>query len=304
MKFGIGSVFAAVLLSSVVSTGSAYAAGEPDTRPTFRMCSGKQGGMYDAAANTLKKYAIQVNTTITNTTGSMANIDAIVNGTCDGGWVQRDALTVASQKNGAVISSMDVAGDLVTEYVHAVCNRSLGLSKVWQLTKDNTVAVGDAGGGTWVSWESFRIASPKTYKDIKLDPLNRSGVRALKAVESGELSCMIHVSALGAPLLTSSAQPLAGKIQLIRTDDSDLLAIKNNKGQPLYSLGALNGNTYKQLMPEGTIYGYKDVGALGIQSVLVVSSKWIDANERQYDNILNALTFTKIETEKTIAAQK
>ena len=231
----IVSTLAAMVLASTALVNSAEAVQlvPRGAKPVLRICGGKDGGMYDRAANLMDRYLKDVaDVVVLKTKGSMDNIDGILNDICDAAFTQRDALIVAGQKSGEVLASLDVTGNLITESAHLVCNKEARISKMWQLNKDHTVAVGDSGGGSWVSWQALALKSPKTYKPIGTD--TRSGLRALKAVEAGEVTCAWNIVGEGASLYTSfDGQVLGDKIQLVRTDDTDLRETKDLKGKPL-----------------------------------------------------------------------
>lgn len=303
MKFV--STLAVMILAStaLATTADAVQLVPRGAKPVLRICGGKDGGMYDRAANYMDKYLKDVaDVVVLKTKGSMDNIDGIVNDVCDAAFTQRDALIVAGQKSGEVLAALDVAGNLIAESAHLVCNKEAGISKMWQLTKDHTVAVGDMGGGSWVSWQALALKSPKTYKPIGTD--TRSGLRALKAVESGEVTCAWNIVGEGASLYTSfDGQALGDKIQLVRTDDTDLKAVKDLKGKPFYDFGSLSGKIYQRLAPSG-VFSYDDVGVMKIQSVMVVKTDWIAGNEAAYERVLQALTRARRDIEAELAARK
>src|SRR5437879_3620041 len=82
-------LIAALALSAM--TASAQAADK------FRLCTGNSELNYAKAGHYLKQRAPSVD--VIYTKGSIDNLDKIVAGECDGGFVQSDALMVYSQKN-------------------------------------------------------------------------------------------------------------------------------------------------------------------------------------------------------------
>jgi TRAP-type uncharacterized transport system substrate-binding protein len=279
-----------------VNVGAASAA------DTFRLCTGNSALNYYKAGHILKARAdgSKVAVNVVETKGSMDNLDKIVGGECDGGYVQADALMVYSQRNAKAISSLERAGVLYKEYVHLLCNRNAGIKRIVDLSKTNTISIGSEGAGNATTWEGFKIADKKRYTPVMTD--SRSGQRALSAVADGsQVQCLITVASLNSSFVKGDAQQQADRLQLIPADDWDMGgAAKDARGQPVYGYDDIPADTYPKLQPSGTVYGTKPVKTITVEAVFVASTNWINDHEGSYDTILKAFAMAKPEIQKLV----
>jgi len=276
---------AAVMLAAFTAT--------PAFAGKLNFCGGPDGGNYNRAAVEIKNQAAGaggVDLTVYGTAGSWENLQRLSKGECDAALVQNDALRVFRAKNPTAAFNIERAGTLYVEHVHFLCNSAVakdGLKRIPDLKKDkHVIAIGPAGSGSSVTWDSFILADQKLYGDIRTVPL--AGLRALEKVKDGsEVSCMLFTSALNSSFVSNdmNAKENNGKVALIPANDGDFDNAKDEKGKPLYSYTQIPGGTYKNIQ---TGVFSSAVKTVGVDAVIVFNAAWIDANSKDYDAFLRA----------------
>lgn len=271
---------AAVVLG--VSMSAAYA-----QNAQFRLCTGSETGNYFRAAHEMRK--LNQGIVPVSTRGSLDNLDRLTKGECDGAFVQKDSLLVYSKRNANTISELERAGTLYSEQVHLLCNRSSGVSRIVNLNKDHTVAIGPMGSGANTTWESLTIVDKDRYSPVAVSPL--TGERALASVADGSaVQCMLWVGAINSSFMVD-AQKYGNRVVLVATDDRDLVkGPKDSRGKPIYEYDEIPSDTYPSLQPSGNIWGTKAVKTASVEAVFVSRIKWITENEKPYENILKAFS--------------
>jgi TRAP-type uncharacterized transport system substrate-binding protein len=262
-------------------------------QPAFRLCTGAEAGNYFRAGHLLKKVTNAASIDVLQTQGSLDNLDRLVKGTCDGAFVQSDALLVYSSRNAQALSAVERAGVLYQEHAHLICNRGADIGRVTDLTKKHTVAVGPDGTGARTTWDAFVLADKKRYQPVNID--TRSGVRALSAVADGsQVQCLLWVGALGASYLRNDAQGQGDRIVLVGTDDWDMGKVaKDGRGKEVYGYSEIPSGTYPRIQPGGALYGTKAVKTITVDALFVTSVRWIEQNERAYDGVLRGFAAAK-----------
>lgn len=281
---------ALLALAACLLAGTAAQAADP---PAFRLCTGSEAGNYFRAGHILKSKSANPRVEVIATQGSLENLDRIAGGQCDGAFVQADALLVYSSKNAAALSTIERAGVLYQEQVHLLCNRQAGISRITDLGKANTIAVGPDGSGGRTTWDAFALADKKRFGPVNMD--TRAGVRALSAVADGsQVQCALWVGALNASFLKNDAQAQGDRLVLVRSDDREMVgAAKDARGQPVYSYGEIPAGTYPRIQPGGLVFGTKALDTTAIDALFVTALPWVNANERSYDSLLRAFTAAK-----------
>jgi uncharacterized protein len=266
---------------------------QPARATGFRLCTGAETGNYFRAGHILKSKLTNVKFDVVQTQGSLDNLERITKGECDGAFVQSDALLVYSSKNAQALSTVERAGVLYQEQVHLLCNRSANISRVVDLTKSHTVAIGPDGSGARTTWDAFVLADKKLYGPVNTD--TRSGVRALSAVADGsQVQCLLWVGALGSSFMKNDAQAQGDRLVLVGTDDRDMTKnAKDQRGKAVYTYGEIPSNTYGRIQPGGALYGTKAVPTVQVDALFVANVNWINANDRVYDAILRAFAGAK-----------
>src|SRR3954470_8711526 len=103
-------------------------------KPTMKICSGPDGGNYQRAAReVVNQGKDRIDFTIVDSKGSVDNLDKLASGECDAAPVQNDAFRVYKQKYQKDAGNLERAGPLYREYVHLICNRKNGISRVTDL---------------------------------------------------------------------------------------------------------------------------------------------------------------------------
>jgi TRAP transporter TAXI family solute receptor len=285
-----------MLKAAVLAAAMAVAAPVLAHAAELNLCTGVPGGNYAYAgtliAQNAKGSSLHVVTHATN--GSMQNLDLLTNGKtlpdphCDAAIVQSDAIGVFEKSNPEAAAKIEQDAPLYDEYLHFICNTAAGIGKITQLTPKNTIAVGNAGGGTWTTWQSFVQADPKRYKDIPTSPL--SGMRAANQVLRGDpVTCMLFVTGLRAAAIMEANQlGLANKgtLGLVATDDSDVRALKLGKDK-VYKEATFPSGTYPGLQPK-SLFG-SSVDTLSVRAMIVANSDWVDANQSAFETFLQAV---------------
>lgn len=277
-----------------LSVAALITAFDADAAPAakFRLCTGKQDLNYFKAGHILKKFSTDVDVEVVATKGSMHNLDMLLEGGCDGAFVQSDAMMVYSDRNAQAISALERAGVLYREQANLLCNRASGISHIYDLTPKSVVAVGPEGAGNRTTWDAFVLANKKRYGAVRTDP--RDGMRALGAVSDGTLvQCMLSVSALNSSFIRNDAQQAGDRVVLAGTDDGDLEKAKDARGNLVYSFGEIPTGTYPRIQPQGRVYGTKAVGVLEVDALFVTSLSWVSANETANERLLRAFGAAK-----------
>jgi len=182
---------------------------------------------------------------------------------------------------------------LYQEQVHLLCNRAAGISRITDLGKATTVAVGPDGSGGRTTWDAFALADKKRFGPVSVD--TRSGVRALSAVADGsQVQCALWVGALNASFIKNDAQAQGDRVVLVRSDDREMVgSAKDARGQPVYGYGEIPAGTYPRIQPSRALYGTKAMDTIAVDALFVTALPWVNANERAYDQLLRAFTAAK-----------
>jgi TRAP-type uncharacterized transport system substrate-binding protein len=290
--FAIAAAAAAMLMASPASAAE-----------KFRLCTGNDQLNYYKAGQYLKVASTTVPVEVIATKGSLDNLDKLSNGQCDGAFVQSDAMLVYSSKNAKAISSMERAGVLYQEQAHMICNRKVGFSRMVDMNKSHTVAIGPDGSGARTTWDAFVLADKARYSVVGTD--SRSGVRALSAVAEGtQVQCALIVAALNSSFMKNDAQQQGENIVLVGTDDRDMTkTAKDGRGQAVYTYGEIPAGTYPKIQPTGAVYGTKAIGTIQVDAIFVANSDWINTNEAEYDKLLRSFAAAKPQITKLAQPQ-
>jgi uncharacterized protein len=258
-------------------------------KPALRLCTGRTDGVYYFAANEIGRMATSINVQPQATEGSLQNLRMLVDGQCDGAFVQHDAYRVFTQTDARAITQTERAMALYKETVHLLCNRNAKIGSITDLTSKHTVAVGPDGSGAQTTWANFVAANKDKYGPVPLDP--RAGIRALNAAADGnDVTCALIVSGLGSPLLKRDGQSLGDRLVLVPIEDSKLKALKDGKNRQIYVDQEVGSDTYGSLMPSGRLWGNKALQTVGVEAIFIVNTKWIEANSSAYDSLLRSAT--------------
>lgn len=277
------AIFTAVTLSCLTFTPAL-------AQTHVRFCTGPDGGNYDYSGIQTKKQAQGlVPIDIVQTKGSLDNLERIANGTCDAAIVQSDAYGVYMKKNAGALLNVERGRVLYPEYVHLVCNKQAGLSKITGLKKGMTVLVGPNGGGSSVTWDSFVNADPNRYGPVGTSPIG--GKRGLGMVDDGtEATCMLYVAGLASTSMNEADDfaEKSGHLTLVPTNDSDVEKIKDTKGRLVYEDLSIPGGTYPKSFQTRHLTG-SAIGAIAPNAIVIANVDFIEKNDTTYDKFLSAL---------------
>lgn len=294
-------LLAAVSLVAVATTASAQyrppgalppqqagAGAQAQNKPVVKVCTGKQDGVYFYASQMMAKFGQSFLVQPVLTQGSLENVQRVTDGSCDVAFAQNDAIRVYKDIDARATANVERGMSLYKEFVHLLCNRESGISKLSHLKKGHVVAIGSDGSGAQVVWQALVAADKERYGKIELSP--REGLRALTAIQDGsEVTCLLYVGGLGNGMLKRDAQKFADKVVLINVNE-DVSQEKDAKGRPIYSYEPIPNGTYGNLMPGGMMWGTKAASTFAVDAVLVANTQWIDRNASLYDNVLRATT--------------
>ena len=279
---------AVIGLAGLIGLPSAHA----DTLPVVRICAGPAGLNYEFA---VKQIQIQAHGTLDiegiHTEGSLQNLELLAAEKCDAAIVQSDAFNVYKKQNASSALDLEGGRPLYDEFVHFICTKESGITRITQLTNKQTVLIGPNGGGSSVTWESFKIADPDRYGPPKgPQTLPYGGERAVNMLLASEAQCMIQVTGLKAQgIMKVNAIALQQKentLLLEPADDSDMPDVKDIKGKPMYVQEYIPSGTYPGGLQPKSIWGSR-VRTIAVHAMFVASTKWADSHEKDYAKVLD-----------------
>lgn len=279
-------MLSSVALLALTTPSWAYSGGGgPMSKPSVTLCTGPAGGNYErAAVEVVVQARDRLDVHLIETRGSVDNLDKLAAGECDAAPVQADALKVYKARYAKDYGKLERMGPLYREYVHLVCNKKAGVSRVTELRSGkHVVAIGPSGSGSAVTWDGFGLAD-KGYLKAPTVPL--AGPRALEKVKDGtEVQCMVFTAALNSPFVSGAVNDASDYVKLVEANDGDFDTSKDEKGQPLYAYVDIPSGTYSKL--QSAFFG-SSVATVAVEAVWVVRAAWIDANEKPYDWLIAA----------------
>lgn len=259
-----------------------------DNRPIVKVCTGSQDGVYFFASQAMAQFGRSFRVQPVLTQGSLENVQKVTEGQCDVAFAQDDAIRVYRTLDARAEASVERGMEMYREYVHLLCNRESGITKISQLRKGHVVAIGPEGSGAQVVWQALVETDRNKYGAITTSP--KAGIRALMAIQDGsEVTCSLYVGGLGNGTLKRDAQKYADKVVLVNVNEG-VEGVKNAKGQSIYTYGAIPNGTYGLLMPDGTLFGTTSASTFTVGAVLIGNTEWIDANPSLYDAVARAVT--------------
>ncbi|MGC9505625.1 TAXI family TRAP transporter solute-binding subunit [Baaleninema sp.] len=241
-----GVVAAAIASVAVLGLGGCESPSSRDATPTetISIAAGDKKGNYYQAAIDLREvlgekgYEFEIR----ETTGSIANIEAVGTGAADLGFSQLDT-RVYLEKFGddaqrEYLSNAQLFAPVSNEVLHLIVRRDAGIEEPEDLA-GKRVAIGPPGSGTFVTAFVF-------YTLYDLDPETEPNLERLDietAVEellAGDLEAMFFTSALGSPLLMELAAEAGEEIRLLALSERSILQGLEGIYQPT----TIPANTY------------------------------------------------------------
>ncbi|MDC0833753.1 TRAP transporter solute receptor unknown substrate 1 [Geitlerinema sp. FC II] len=225
-----GVVAAAIAVSATLGLVGCESASPPETitpTETIAIAAGDTKGNYYQAAIDLRDllrergYAFEIR----ETTGSIANLEAVGTGEADLGFSQLDTRLYLEQfGDDAQRESLDntqLFAPVSNEVLHLMVRRDSGIEEAADLA-GKRVAIGPPNSGTFVTAFVF-------YTLYGLDPetepnLQRLDIEtAVEGVLAGELDAAFFTSALGSPLLMELSAEAGEEIRLLALSERSRL---------------------------------------------------------------------------------
>lgn len=263
-----------LLLSSEVLT---------DTKPVLNVCTGPTNKNYYHVAKILGADLESTNVNVIVTAGSAENLTNMENGKCDASIVQRDAYLTHVDNNPASPLAFTRIMSPYAEVAHIVCNRLSGIERISQLTNKHTIAIGENGSGSAVTWAN--IVAEGNYNEVKT--LAIGGGMAQAKVTTGEADCILTVSGLNTKFMKDLSSVNTVKLDIIDFDDSTIFNAQGPDKEPVYSTYTLSSDTYANLQTDNWInYFNTSNTVITVQADIIVNNSWATANTTSFDGFV------------------
>lgn len=253
---------AAIILSGVALAAGLALAQAPIF---FRIGTGSMAGTYypigALIARAISEPPQLVSTAVTSS-GSVANINAIVGGTAESGLVQADVAYWAYSGTGvyegrAKVDQLRWIANLYPEYVHLVVRKGANVTSVADL-KGKRVSLDEPGSGTLLNAKAILAAFDLKERDIAVEYMTSD--EAAKAMKAGEIDAFFFTGGFPAAAISDLASTAPG-IDILPITDGP--AEKLAKDSPFFTAGEI---------PAGT---YRDVGAV---KTVTVGAHWVTSS--------------------------
>ncbi|SEG79377.1 hypothetical protein SAMN04488115_11467 [Bosea lathyri] len=263
--------FAAAILAFGVAagaTGLAFA----QARAFVRIATGGPAGTYHAIgaliASAISAPPQFVVTPITSS-GSVANINAIVGGTTETGFVQADVAYWAYSGTGVYhgrpkVEELRSIANLYPESVHLVVRKALNVKSIAEL-KGKKVSLDEPGSGTLLNAKTILAAFGVGERDILAEYFKPE--QAAEKMKDGLIDAFFFTGGFPAAAISELASTGAG---------IDILPIA---GAPVEKLAREFPFFAADEIPDGT---YKGVGAV---KTVVVGAHWLTSSKVSEDTI-------------------
>ena len=206
---------------------------------------------------------------VAETRGSYQNLELLASGKIDAALVQSDAFKLYGEQHPkADLSS--VQGTMYQEYAHLIVNRKSGIEELDDLKAGKNTVLVPSGSGMEVTWKNI-VKSDSKYAGIRTE--NLSGNTALLRVTSNPNAVMFVTISLGSRIL-ANAKKHKKDLMIVAVDDSDLLKIKDQWGNTVYTKAELSAKNYKGLIEDGWLSD--TINTVALNAVLVLSKKWTE----------------------------
>lgn len=266
LKTYIMGAFLAVL-------GAASMAQEVD----LNIATGKKGGGYDKAAQTLAKQMTQRGyaTTITNYNGSKEIALKVCSNQANMGWMQIDALYALEQEG----CMLNVVANYGTEYAIMFVPAGSDVDELSDLDSKSTVIVDTTGSGSELWWDTV-VGIEKGDDGSKDSWADAKVLRDTKFLQAFALAKKNGVSAVimvAKPDSDNAKRFLKAGWTTAELYDKDINDLQYNSG-PLYESVEFDVGSYDVGIVKN--WGYK------VESFIAVNEYVVD-NSDLYDDLLN-----------------
>ena len=263
---------------TVLATGAfaaaAFAAGGARAQAPafFRIGTGGTAGTYypvgGLIANAISNPPQLVSTAVASN-GSVANVNAIVGGAAESGFVQADVAYWAYSGTGVFegkpkLEELRSIANLYPESVHLVVRKASNVKTIADL-KGKRVSLDEPGSGTLVNAKAILGAYGITEKDVQAEFLKPN--HAAEKMKDGSCDAFFFTGGFPAAAISELASTGSG-IDILPIDGAG--AAKLVKEFPFFAPDAI---------PAGT---YKDVGAV---KTVAVGAHWITSAKISADTV-------------------
>ena len=251
----------------------------------LRLCAGSGDGNYFAVGAEIKRQVARngLDVRVTETEGSMDNMQRMAQGECDAGIAQIDAYLQYQATHPASRLEVEWPRHLYDEYLHLICRRdsgSAGIQDLADLAAPLSLVTGAPGSGSALTWDSITRLNPRY---LVVETTHADNAAALASVADGAASCLMAVSGMNSGFLGRVDQS-GDQLRLLTVDDPAILEAKHF-GKPIYTFQQIPKDTYPGLQgPSGA-----PVQTLAVRAVMLISSSWAGAQAVAYRTLVEGL---------------
>lgn len=270
-------------LSAGCGSGDKKAEQKPPEKKFLNIATGGTSGVYyplgGAMAEIFNKSITGVNASAQSTGASVANVNALKDGSVQVAFIQNDiayyAVSGTEMFKDKKVEGLKGLTTLYPETVQIVTLEKTNIKNVAGL-KGKRVAVGAAGSGTEANARQMLEAHGITYKDIKAQYLSFG--EAASNLKDGNIDAAFVTA--GFP--TAAIQDIAAQHKVVLLPVGGEAVDKVMKQYPFYTKVTIPANTYPNQD--------KEVTAIAVKAMLVATDKMdaqlaYDINKAVYGNL-------------------
>jgi uncharacterized protein len=255
---------AGLAAAALLATGGALA-----QQQFFRIGTGGTAGTYYPVGGMIANAVSAGNivSTAVASNGSVANVNAIVGGAAESGFVQADVAAWAYTGTGlwegrGKVEELRSIANLYPESIHLVVRKGLGIKTVADL-KGRKVSIDEPGSGTIINARAILGAYGLKDADIKAEFVKPN--QAADKMKDGSIDAFFFTGGFPASAITELATSGPG-IELVAIDGAARDALR--KQLPFFA---------EDEIPAGI---YKDIGAVKTVSV---GAQWVTSSKMSND---------------------
>jgi TRAP transporter TAXI family solute receptor len=257
------------LLASTAAGLALTATGAQAQQQFFRIGTGGTAGTYYPVGGMIANAVSEGNivSTAVASNGSVANVNAIVGGGAESGFVQADVAAWAFTGTGlwqgrGKVDELRSIANLYPESVHLVVRKGIGVKSVADL-KGKRVSIDEPGSGTIINARAILAAYGIKESDIKAEFVKPN--QAAEKMKDGSVDAFFFTGGFPAAAITELATSGPG-IELVPIDGAPAEALR--KELSFFAADEI---------PAGT---YKDIGAV---KTVAVGAQWVTTSKQSAD---------------------
>jgi hypothetical protein len=238
----------------------------------FRIGTGGTAGTYypvgGLIANAISAPPQLIATAVASN-GSVANVNAIVGGAAESGFVQADVAYWAYSGTGvfegkAKVEELRSIANLYPESVHLVVRKAAGVKSIADL-KGKKVSLDEPGSGTLLNARAILAAYGVTEKDIKAEFVKPN--QAAEQMKDGSIDAFFFTGGYPAAAISELASTGAGiEILPITGPEAEKLA----KASPFFAADEIPADVYK---------------GVGAVKTIAVGAHWVTSSKISADTV-------------------